>query len=97
MKRKYLRIFEVTEICGVEENFILLLEQEQLIRPVIHRKEKAYPIDQVDRVRVAHLLMEEMRVNLEGVEVALHMRDQMIAMQHQFDNVLRSLMEELKK
>lgn len=48
-------------------------------------------IEQVDRVRVARLLIEEMAVNLEGAEVVLHMRAQMIAMQRQFNEVLRLL------
>jgi hypothetical protein len=32
-----------------------------------------------------------MGVNLEGAEVALHMREQMIAMQRQFKEILRKL------
>ena len=43
------------------------------------------------------MLIKEMGVNLEGVEVALHMREQMIAMQRQFEKVLQSLGAELKK
>ncbi|MBI2358525.1 MAG: MerR family transcriptional regulator [Deltaproteobacteria bacterium] len=79
MARKYLRIAEVIEICGVDEEFILRLEQENVIYPIIRRRRKLYPLDQVDRVRVAHLLIEEMGVNVEGAEVTLHMREQMIA------------------
>jgi hypothetical protein len=51
----------------------------------------------VDRVRVARLLIEEMGVNMEGAEVALHMREQMIAMQRQFNELLRLLGRQLKK
>jgi len=97
MARKYLRITEVVRICGVDEDFILRLEREQLVEPVVRQKEKVYPPEQVDRVRVAHLLMEEMGVNLEGAEVALHMREQMIAMQRQFNEILQRLCRELKK
>ena len=42
-------------------------------------------------MRVARLLIEEMGVNLEGAEVALNMREQMIAMQRQFNEILRLL------
>ena len=97
MARKYLRITEVIEICGVDEEFILRLERESMIRPVIRRRQRLYPLDQVDRVRVAHLLIEEMGVNLEGAEVALHMREQMIAMQRQFDKLLRLLGAEFRR
>lgn len=97
MPRKYLRITEVVKICGVNEDFVLRLEQERLISPVVRQSQKLYTPDQVDRVRVARLLIEEMGVNLEGAEVALHMREQMIAMQRQFDKLLRLLAEEFKK
>ncbi|HBA39492.1 MAG TPA: hypothetical protein DCZ05_07065 [Deltaproteobacteria bacterium] len=97
MARKYLRITEVIKICGVDEEFILRLERESMIRPVVRRRQRLYPLDQVDRVRVARLLIEEMGVNLEGAEVALHMREQMIAMQHQFDKLLRLIGEGFKR
>ena len=97
MARKYLRITEVVEICGVNEEFVIRLEKEKVIYPIVRRERKLYPLDQVDRVRVAHLLIEEMGVNLEGAEVALHMREQMIAMQRQFNELLRLLGQELKR
>src|SRR6059036_2526560 len=97
MARKYLRITEVIKICGVDEEFILRLEQEKVISPIVRRSQKLYPMDQVDRVRVAHLLIAEMGVNLEGAEVALNMREQMIAMQRQFNEILHLLGRELKK
>src|SRR3954464_9798564 len=96
MARKYLRITEVVRICGVDEDFVLRLEEEHLVSPVVRQKQKVYPPEQVDRVRVARLLIEEMGVNLEGAEVALHMREQMIAMQRQFNEILRRLGRELK-
>ena len=97
MPRKFLRITEVVKICGVDEDFVIRLEKEKVIYPIVRRSRKLYPLDQVDRVRVAHLLIEEMGVNLEGAEVALHMREQMIAMQRQFNELLRLLGQELKR
>ena len=97
MPRKYLRITEVTKICGVDLKFVKRLEQEQVISSIVRHHEKFYSLDQVDHVRVARLLIEEMGVNLEGAEVALHMREQMIAMQRQFNEILRMLGRELRK
>ncbi len=97
MTRKYLRITEVIKICNVPEEFIDTLEREHIIEPIMRRKLKVYSPDQVERVRVAHLLIQEMGVNLEGAEVALHMREQMIAMQRQFNELLRLLGQQLKK
>jgi MerR family transcriptional regulator/heat shock protein HspR len=97
MARRYLRITEVIKICGVDQKFIDDLERERIIQSVIRRKLKFYAPEQVDRVRVARLLIEEMGVNMEGAEVALHMREQMIAMQRQFNELLRLLGRQLKK
>jgi DNA-binding transcriptional MerR regulator len=96
MRRKYLRITEVIKVCHVDEDFIARLESEKLIEPIARRRGKVYSIDQVDRVRVARLLIQDMGVNLEGAEVALHMREQMIAMQRQFHQVLRLLQRRMK-
>jgi MerR family transcriptional regulator, heat shock protein HspR len=97
MPRKYLRITEVTKICRVDVKFVKRLEQEQVIHSILRRSEKVYPLDQVDRVRVARLLIEEMGVNFEGAEVALNMREQMIAMQRQFNEILRLVGRQIKK
>jgi MerR family transcriptional regulator/heat shock protein HspR len=97
MARKYLRIAEIIDLCCVDEDFIRRLEQESLITPIVRDRQKLYPLEEVDRIRVARLLIEEMGVNLEGAEVALHMREQMIAMQRQFNELLKRLSRELKK
>jgi MerR family transcriptional regulator, heat shock protein HspR len=97
MTRKYLRVSEVIKVCNVPQEFIDTLEREHIIEPIMRRKLKVYSVAQVDRVRVAHLLIQEMGVNLEGAEVALHMREQMIAMQRQFNELLRLLGQQLKK
>ena len=40
MPRKYLRITEVTKICGVNVKFVKRLEQEQVISPIVRGSEK---------------------------------------------------------
>jgi len=97
MARKYLRITEVTKICNVDKIFVTRLEQEKVISPIVRRGEKVYSINHVDRVRIARLIIEEMGVNLEGAEVALNMREQMIAMQRQFNEILHLLGGRVKK
>ena len=87
MARKYFRITEVIEVCCVTEEFVDSLERERLIRSVNRNNERRYSLDQVDRIRVAQNLVRELGVNLEGVEVALHMRDQIIQMRRQLDEL----------
>jgi MerR family transcriptional regulator, heat shock protein HspR len=97
MGRRYIEITEVIKVCKVEKDFIQQLERESVIRPVVQRRRKLYPPDQVDRIRIANLLIQEMGVNLEGAEVVLNMREQMIAMQRQFDEVLRLIGDGFKR
>jgi MerR family transcriptional regulator, heat shock protein HspR len=97
MGRKYFRITEVIKTCKVDEDFIQQLERESVIRPITQRRRKLYPADQVDRIRIANLLIQEMGVNFEGAEVVLNMREQMIAMQRQFNEVLRLIGHEMKR
>ncbi|HWO41083.1 MAG TPA: chaperone modulator CbpM [Candidatus Eisenbacteria bacterium] len=88
MAKTYFRITEVVRICGVSKRFVLLLERENLIRPVTRGREKLYPLRDLDRIRVAQLLFHDMGVNLEGIEVALHMRDQIIAMRRRLEELM---------
>jgi MerR family transcriptional regulator/heat shock protein HspR len=97
MGRKYFLITEVIKTCKVDKEFIQQLERESVIRPVVQRRRKLYPRDQVDRIRIANLLIQEMGVNFEGAEVVLNMREQMIAMQRQFNEVLRLIGHEMKR
>lgn len=97
MARKYFRISEVVMVCSVTREFILSLEQESLITSVTRKKEKVYPLDQVDRIRVAHNLMGEMGVNLEGVEVVLHMREQIVAMRRQLARMINQSPKRARK
>ncbi|MGH7853738.1 MAG: chaperone modulator CbpM [Candidatus Binatia bacterium] len=89
--KKYFRIADIVETCDVSVEFIRALEQEQLIKSVRRRRLKCYTLDQVERIRVAHILIGEMGVNLAGVEVALHMREQLISVRREFSIVLRRL------
>ncbi len=91
MARKYFRVSEVVTVCSVTKEFILSLEQERVITSVTRKKEKVYPLDQVDRIRVAHNLMGELGVNLEGVEVALHMREQILTMRRELARMMSRL------
>ena len=50
----------------------------------------------MEKLRIAKLLMEEMEVNLPGVEIILRMRHDMIAMRAQFDAILDDLAEAFK-
>lgn len=82
---------EIVETYEVSADFIRALERERLIKSVRRRRLKCYPLVEVDRIRVAQVLVGEMGVNLAGVEVALHMREQLISMRREFSRILGRL------
>jgi MerR family transcriptional regulator/heat shock protein HspR len=98
MSIRYVKISEVIEQLHIGTEFLRALEAEDLI----HMKSSSegdlvISADDIERVRVALLLTDELDVNLPGVEVIVHMRDSMLAMQRQFSEVLNALVEELRR
>ncbi|MGB6064931.1 MAG: chaperone modulator CbpM [Desulfomonilaceae bacterium] len=89
---------QVIEIFKVDEDFLDILEAEELIHPVQveSAREKVFPPDEVERIRIINNLVNDLEVNLPGVEVILEMRENLIRMQRQFDQILETLVKELK-
>lgn len=94
---RYCKIADVIAQLHVDEQFLHALEAENLIE-VKHTLEGDVVIssDDVERVRVAALLTGELDVNFPGLEVIMHMRDSMLAMQQQFSDILDALVQEMR-
>jgi MerR family transcriptional regulator/heat shock protein HspR len=80
---------QVIEIFEVDESFLDTLEAEDLVHPVQEEstREKVFPPDQVERIRIINNLVNDLEVNLAGVEVIMEMRENLIRMQRQFDQI----------
>jgi MerR family transcriptional regulator/heat shock protein HspR len=94
---RYLKVSEVLAQLHIGTDFLQALSADDLI----HLKESSEgePVissEDVERVRMALLLTAELDVNLPGVEVIMHMRDSIVAMQRQFSEILDALVEELR-
>jgi MerR family transcriptional regulator/heat shock protein HspR len=98
MAQNYYYRRQILEIFEVEESFLDILEEEELVSPVQEEstREKVFPPDQVERIRIIHNLVNDLEVNLAGVEVIMEMRENLIRMQRQFDQILETLVKELK-
>ncbi|MDB4953660.1 MAG: hypothetical protein JWO36_1229 [Myxococcales bacterium] len=64
-----------------------LLEAGVLTEPL----ERDYSDEEAELVRVAHVLLRELEVNLPGVEVILRMRQEVIGLRQQMAEVIRTL------
>ena len=89
---------QAAEHSGLALAFLEMLEREGLI--AVKRTLDDVPVisaAELERARVIALLTQELEVNLPGAEVILHMRDEMIAMQRQFEEIIAGLIDELRR
>jgi MerR family transcriptional regulator/heat shock protein HspR len=98
MTKELWSITEVSEVFEVEERFLIELEDEEIICSVCNGDPptKLYTSSELEKLRLAKILTEDMGVNLAGVEVILRMRQSMIEMRRQFDSILEDLAQELQ-
>ena len=93
MRKEFWTVTEVVEYFEIDEGFLADLEGEEIICPI--RREdpsvRIFSITEMEKLRVAKILVEEMDVNLAGVEIILRMRQNMIDMRNQFDAILEDV------
>ena len=66
----------------------------------LYWKEKIWlvlPTQELEKLRLAKLLIDDMGVNLPGVEIILRMRQSIYAMRRQFDDILEDLAGRLRE
>jgi MerR family transcriptional regulator/heat shock protein HspR len=99
MTEEFLTITEVVERLQISKGLLNDLEQEEIICPVCLKKsaEKMLSASDLERLRIAKLLIEEMDVNVPGVEVILQMRQNMLDIRRQFDEILEDLARRLQE
>ena len=99
MNEKYWSVTEVIEIFQIDESFLTELEEEDVICPTCREDPpaKLFTSSDLEKLRFAKNLVEDMGVNLAGVEVALRMRQSMIDMRMQFDSILDDLARQLRE
>ena len=99
MIKAFLTVSEIKEQFQIEDDFLNLLEDEQIVCPQCadDQREKYFPLSEVEKLRLAKILMEDMGVNLAGVEVILRLRQNMIEMRRQFDAILEDVAQLFKE
>ena len=99
MTKEFWTVHEVVEFFEIEEAFLTELEEEEVLCPVCRDDSptKLFPSTELEKLRLAKILIEDMGVNLPGVEVILRMRQTMFEMRKQFDEILEDLARHLKR
>ena len=98
MTAHYLRLADVCVQLSIDEALLHAVCAEGLVE-IKHTVDADAVIsaEDAERLRVVTVLMREMDVNLEGAAVILHMREDLCAMQRQFDEILHTLVDELRR
>lgn len=81
-------ISQVIEMSGTDEVTILSYEKEGLIEPFIEEGQRLYSDEHIEKVMMIKRLIDDLGVNLAGVEVILNMREQMLIMQREFEKII---------
>jgi MerR-like DNA binding protein len=98
MTSRYIRLSEVCERFAIDEELLRVVEAEKLVE--IKHPADAEPVlspEQAERLRLVAVLMRELEVNVAGVEVILHMHEDLCSMQRQFNEVLQAVVTEMRR
>jgi MerR family transcriptional regulator/heat shock protein HspR len=99
MDERFWTITEITEQFQIDEHFLMDLEEEEILCPTCleNTANKLFAESELEKLRLAKLLMEDMGVNLAGVDIILRMRRDMFALRNQFDEILEDLAKQWKE
>lgn len=98
MSKEFYTRKEVLHLLQIKEGLLFSLEKEEIICPIEKDELHGELFSSLDleRVRLAKLLVEEMDVNLAGVDIILRMRQDMIELRRQFDVILEDVAKHLE-
>lgn len=92
MKQRYYTIKSAAALCGMHEQSLRLYERRGLIRPQrTPGNIRRYTESDIEQIRFIKRLIDDLGVNLAGVEVILHLRQQLIEAQRELEELRRRL------
>ena len=98
VSKRHVTFTEIKELLQISDQFLEELEAEEIVRSISEPgRKKCYLPREAEKVRIAQVLVNDMGVNLEGVEVIIRMRETMFAMRSQMDRILECILDDIKK
>lgn len=93
MAERSYTVRQVVEMLEIDEAFINDLVDEQILWPSCEEDlpKRLFGQIELEKLLLAKILVEDLGVNLAGVDVILDMRNKMIEMRRQFDAILEDL------
>ena len=88
MDEPFYTIKIAAELCGMHEQSLRMYERRGLIAPQRSAGNiRRYSDADVEHIRFIKRLVDDLGVNLAGVEVILHMRQQLLASQQELEQL----------
>jgi MerR family transcriptional regulator/heat shock protein HspR len=86
------------DLVGMHPQTLRIYEQKGLVRPKrTAGNTRLYSEHDLERLRVIQRLTSELGLNLAGVEIVLHLEDQLKRMQARMERLEREMKEEIQK
>src|SRR3989304_1961896 len=91
-------ISAIAEMYKIHPQTLRLYERQGLLKPSRSQgNTRLYTEQDLERLEVILTLTRDMGVNLAGIEVVLNMREKMIEMEHQMQEFMEFVREELSR
>ena len=88
MEQQFYTIKVAAELCGMHEQSLRMYERRGLIAPQRSPGNiRRFSDQDVEQIRFIKRLVDELGVNLAGVEVIMHLRQQLIETQEELDSL----------
>ncbi len=97
MTKKIFYLKEIIEKIPFSEEEIMLFCEEGLIEVFKENDTIYFHDDVMERLEIIKRLKYELGVNLEGIDVILHMREKMLNMQENFVDFIEEIKKEIFK
>jgi hypothetical protein len=81
---------QLLELVGIDAGFLVALEREEIVS--LDAPERgSYSERMLERARVAHELVHELEVNVEGAAIIVRMREDMAVLRRELARVAQEL------
>jgi MerR family transcriptional regulator/heat shock protein HspR len=97
MTKKIFYLKQVLEKIPLSENDIKIFEEEGLLEIRIENNRRFFLEDDLERLEIIRRLRDELGVNIEGIDVILHMRNRIISMQENFLEFIDQIKQEIEQ
>ncbi|NOK62882.1 MAG: MerR family transcriptional regulator [Chloroflexi bacterium AL-W] len=88
MSEHFYTIKVAAELCGMHEQSLRMYERRGLITPQRSTGNiRRFTDDDIDQIRFIKRLVDDLGVNLAGVEVIIHLRAQLLETQRKLANL----------